>query len=732
MASEEVLKQRKNAKATISIIGNFLEKKKDQKLDILQNKTREEALEKAFEKFCEAQDEIDNISSSSEETAERMSLEERYYDILTNLKRLAQSGAEQNGSSALVLNNSDLADVQKLIYLKSSLKGKPLKLVETLSLTSANLQMAIKILTERYENKLATIYLHIKGLVELPSITKSNPISLREFVVSIKQNTESLKNLQVPVESWNLILVYILSQKLDFHTRKAYELERGPAQLPTLENLLKFVEKRCLATDNLSSPEIKRKTAHFAISNSDIRSDNNATKIQNACTYCKAYDHAIYRCSKFKDLTGFQRKQFVFNKRLCFKCFLKHPVDQCRWKNCPICGQSHHSLLHSQGHSKPMFNNNQNGNNFRSQNKVYLNQPQGQGSAGSAGPSQGCVVPKTVSLCENSPLDNSLNESCQSRNNNQRRSEGNSDVQNVNALSALASSQSQHVLIATAMVLIPDSNGKIITAKAILDNGSQTSLVTSDLVKKLNFWPYTKTVQVSGVSGKKSMCNQMVDCDIISRVDSRKRFKVFCSVMDRITCPLPQVTLDPEKLDIPESLLLADPSYATPSKIDLLLDADLYYEILAPGLLKLGDGFPVLLNTYLGWVIGGSTPQSCISHLNVTETVSLFTSTVEINDLMQRFWALEEVPQGQVLSSEDELSEQIFKDTTKILKNGRFQLVTVQILHPMSLHVVLWNLLIKNKTEFPLAAEVLKGQCYMDDILGELVQLVTLLSCENN
>ncbi|KAJ8928095.1 hypothetical protein NQ314_019375 [Rhamnusium bicolor] len=423
-------------------------KKKDQKLDILQYKTREEALEKAFEKFCEAQDEIDNISSSPEETAERVSLEERYYDILTNLKRLAQSGAEQNCSSvqninpstvatkmpeiviekftglqqnwasffdifkALVLNNSDLADVQKLIYLKSSLKGEPLKLVETLSLTSANLQVAIKILTERYENKLATIYSHIKGLVELPSITKSNPTSLREFVVSIKQNTESLKNLQVPVESWNLILVYILSQKLDFHTRKAYELE---------------------PTENLSSPEIKRKTAHFAISNSDIRSDNNATKIQNACTYCKAYDHAIYKCSKFKDLPGFQRKQFVFNKRLCFKCFLKHPVDQCRWKNCPICGQSHHSLLHSQGHSKPMFNNNQNGNNFHSQNKVYLNQSQGQGSAGAAGPSQGCVVPKTVALCENSPLDNSLNKSCQSRDNNQRRSEGNSDVQNPKA-----------------------------------------------------------------------------------------------------------------------------------------------------------------------------------------------------------------------------------------------------------------------------------------------------------
>ncbi|KAJ8934283.1 hypothetical protein NQ314_013469 [Rhamnusium bicolor] len=473
MASEEVLKQRKNAKATISRIGNFLEAKKDQKLDILQYKTREEALEKAFEKFCEAQDEIDNISSSPKEAAERISLEERYYDILTNLKRLAQSRAEQNGSNVQNINPSTVATKMPEIVIEK-FTGEPLKLVETLSLTSANLQVAIKILTERYENKLATIYSHIKGLVELPSITKSNPTNPREFVVSIKQNTESLKNLQVPVESWNLILVYILSQKLDFHTRKAYELERGPAQLPTLENFLKFVEKRCLATENLSSPEIKRKAAHFATSNSDIRSDNNATKIQNACTYCKAYDHDIYRCSKFKDLTVFQRKQFVFNKRLCFKCFLKHPVDQCRWKNCPICGQSHHSLLHSQGHSKPMFNNNQNGNNFHSQNKVYLNQPQGQGSAGSAGPSQSCV------------------------------------------------NHSQHVLIATAMVLIPDSNGKIITAKAILDNGSQTSLVTSDLVKKLNFCSYTKNVQVSGVSGKKSMCNQMVVFDIISQYKVEK------------------------------------------------------------------------------------------------------------------------------------------------------------------------------------------------------------------
>lgn len=81
---------------------------------------------------------------------------------------------------ALLLNINILDNVQKFIYLKSSLNGEPLKLVKNLSLKSNNFIIA-------------TSYSHIMALVEMSSINKNNPNNLRDFIVNTKQNKESLK-----------------------------------------------------------------------------------------------------------------------------------------------------------------------------------------------------------------------------------------------------------------------------------------------------------------------------------------------------------------------------------------------------------------------------------------------------------------------------------------------------------------------------------------------------------
>lgn len=685
MASLALKNKRKNAKASISRIKTYLDKNKDKILDIQEYEVREEALNLSYEKFCEAQDEIELVDSHpDDDLLQREEVESLYLSLRAEIKKYILKSISQNISSvhknpssfnnskmpeiviekfsgdqknwasffdifsALVLKNDCLDDVQKLIYLKSSLKGEALRLIDTLSLKSENLATALNILKDRYQNKLATIYAHIKGLVELPSLNKGSPSSLRDFIVNIKQNTESLKNLSVPVTEWDLILVYLLIQKLDFNSRRAYELDRGPTELPSLDNFLKFLEKRCLASENLSSPEIKCKSSHFAASGSGGQSNiksNVKGQSQNACFYCKLSNHNIKKCFKFKSLNLSQRKQFIFNKRLCFKCFSPHQVNQCSGKNCPICDQPHNALLHPNQDSNP--------------NQARSNARSGGSSFHSNSPS--------------SELSSSLEESNVNTNNIlSDRSEG-----EVSCSAAIISSHQHHVLIATASVLVCSRNGKTVVARAILDSGSQVSLVTSSFVKTLHLQPYVNSTQISGVSGKKSVCNNMVDLKVLSAVDSSKKFDVRCSVMDKITCPLPQISLNIENLKIPNTMLLADPDYGVPGNIDLLLGSDVYYEIIEPGLLKLGDGLPVLQNSGLGWVIGGPISPEYLSLLNTVESqenvVALFTSTMEINNLMQRFWSLEEVPNNKILSEDDVLAEQLFKDSTRILENGRFQ-----------------------------------------------------------
>ncbi|KAJ8974050.1 hypothetical protein NQ317_016288 [Molorchus minor] len=83
--------------------------------------------------------------------------------------------------SALIINNDRLTDVQRFMYLKGYLSDEPLKLISNLQLTNDNFAAALKILEDRYSNKIAIINTHIKDLLEIPSLTKINSQTLRDF-----------------------------------------------------------------------------------------------------------------------------------------------------------------------------------------------------------------------------------------------------------------------------------------------------------------------------------------------------------------------------------------------------------------------------------------------------------------------------------------------------------------------------------------------------------------------
>lgn len=688
-------KDRKSAKGSITRVHTFINVNLGTVLHKYEYTSRLESLEKAFEKFCEAQDVIEELETDPDKVGDRSDTEKIYYDLKTQLKISIDnaSGAVQGSGSqsvppnvqpqihgskmpeitidkftglqqswasfydifkALVLDNPDLQEVQKLIYLKSNLKGEPFKLVENLPLIATNLKVALDILKERYENKLANIYSHIKGLLELPSLCKSKSNDFREFVVSIKQHTESLKNLNVPIAQWDLILVYTLSQKLDAGTRRAYELERGPSNLPTLVDFLTFVEKRCQAAENLASPEVSRKASHFA-------------EKRQFCVYCNMSNHLLFKCQKFCRLPLNQRRQFIYSKRLCFKCFSSHHVSQCTWKNCPQCGEAHNSLLHAD-------NSTNHGN--RSQTFQNNQKPTSQGEKPSENPR------------ENSPRDN-LNTRDSNQNfahtssqqrvfeNHEHAQPTNSNKNAVNSKSSLFINKNSHILLATAKINILSKSGNLIPARAVLDNGSQVSLITNRLVRKLSYPTYRHNVSISGVSGNMS-CHESIEIKLFSCIESNKHFNVTCSVTDVITSKLPQFHVESQKLEIPESVILADSDYCDPQHVDLLLGADIYFQLLIPGLIKLGNDLPVLQNTYLGWVLGGFLSDKYVSNLAVSEfqpePCSMFLSSNKVDSLLEKFWSIEELPKERILSTDDELSESIFSSTTKILENGRFQI----------------------------------------------------------
>jgi len=74
----------------------------------------------------------------------------------------------------------------------------------------------------------------------------------------------------------------------------------------------------------------------------------------------------------------------------------------------------------------------------------------------------------------------------------------------------------------------------------------------------------------------------------------------------------PKTKLNTTDWKIPTDIKLADEHFHQPGNIDLLIGADLFYEINRPGR-RTRPGLPVLKETVLGWTAAGRTPPHTTS-----------------------------------------------------------------------------------------------------------------------
>ncbi|GFX84811.1 uncharacterized protein TNCV_1229421 [Trichonephila clavipes] len=76
-------------------------------------------------------------------------------------------------------------------------------------------------------------------------------------------------------------------------------------------------------------------------------------------------------------------------------------------------------------------------------------------------------------------------------------------------------------------------------------------------------------------------------------------------VVRRITDLTPSQIIN-VSLDMPNEIKLADYKFNIPGKIDVLLGAEIFYELLRPGQIYCGDSRLLLQNTVFGYVVSGS------------------------------------------------------------------------------------------------------------------------------
>lgn len=521
---------------------------------------------------------------------------------------------------SLIHENDNIEDVNKFHYLKSYLEGAASSVISSVTVSSNNYQIAWNLLCQRYDNKRLLINEHIKGLFSIAQLHKESEIGIRELIDTLSKNLSALNSLGEPTDKWDTLIIYMASAKLDSVTARNWEEFRSDIDSPTLEQFYSFLRQRAfiLETINAGKSVKNEKRSSLTHSKSFIASSVESSPGKK-CPFCKQ-DHRLFECLKFKSLPITERISKISIMKLCSNCLRSgHQPYQCRLTSgCRICHKRHNTLLHRQS-SLPTTT-------------VQNNQP-------NTSTSETSLPDPVVDSAASGPTTSVT-------------------------MSAITTNQA---LLSTALVKVT-SHDKIFILRALLDSGSQSSFISERAQREIGSCKIKNTHHcVSGIGN--SVLNVTEHCTInLHSMHNSFNTQVKCFILPKITERLPHVAVRIESLGIPNNIQLADPSFYQPSEIDLLLGADIFWDLLRAPRLSLGPKRPILQDTHLGWIVAGSMSSEFYNENNSKIHCNF---SQDISAQLNRFWELEEIP-AITKQNKNDYCETLFNQTTRRESDGRF------------------------------------------------------------
>ena len=150
---------------------------------------------------------------------------------------------------ASVDSNSHLSNSEKLNYLKACVKGEAARLISSISITDANYNIALTLLKNQYEKR-SIIQAHLQAIWSQPVLKTESALGLRKFLELTDEHLRALVELGQPVEHWNAILVFVLTDKMDPESRKQWQLDNPGTDVLSWEVLSEFLDTRSRALES--------------------------------------------------------------------------------------------------------------------------------------------------------------------------------------------------------------------------------------------------------------------------------------------------------------------------------------------------------------------------------------------------------------------------------------------------------------------------------------------------
>ncbi|XP_065085820.1 uncharacterized protein LOC135707835 [Ochlerotatus camptorhynchus] len=455
---------------------------------------------------------------------------------------------------------------------------------------------------------------------------RESATELHSLVEKFEANVKVLQQLGERTEYWDILLIRMLSIRLDPTTRRDWEEYSSTKQAITFNELTSFIQRRITVLQAIKAKTIETQpsiTQKKPIQRSVSSHGASQFNVRN-CVICSDH-HPLYLCGSFSKLSVEEKEKEVRRHQLCRNCLRKgHLSRDCSSStNCRKCRGRHHTLL-CLNHSSSSLNS----------KPISSQQPK------SVTPAP-AIDPPTTSASA-------------------------TVVESISCASA--GYKRKTILLATAVIILIDDEGVQHVARALLDSGSECCFITERFSQRIKAQRKKIYLPITGIGQASTQAKLKFTSTIRSRVGEYSTNVEFL-VLPKVTVDLPATSVDTSTWDMPSSIQLADPSFDSTNPIDIIIGAEIFFDLFkVPGRIPLGDNLPVLVNSVFGWVVAGKSTISPSTALVVANVATVS----DIHQLMEKFWTIEEDSTSTAYSVEETACEEHFRRTIRRNSEGRY------------------------------------------------------------
>ncbi|XP_071579938.1 uncharacterized protein [Temnothorax nylanderi] len=540
---------------------------------------------------------------------------------------------------SIIDQDTGLSNVEKLHYLKSCVKGEAEQLLKNLPTTADNYKRAVTLLTGRYDNKRLLVRACFSALTALPKLKDKSVPGLRRLFHTMIQTVSSLESIGRPVDNSSDLFVHILVELLDPSSRREWENSiSNSTDPPAYAELKSFMECRLRALEALHpsgressttgkangvNPQTKR--THFAQKSTASGTTAPGTTASGTTAGSNRGNPQARRAQPARRQPGSGR---------CSLCEKEHYITGCGMFQEKSPTQKK-EFVESKGLCYNCL-----GEHFASS----------------------CPSKKTCGVC-NERHHTTIHDVCQRRN----------DATGASTSSLHASKfggDRAVILLATARVSIMDRYGNQVSARALIDSGSEVSLAAESLVQRLHLPRSPASIVIFGVGGSKTGSSKgKVDLKVTSQA-TEAAIRVTALVLPRITIYGERINWGKAAWPHLDDLQLADPDFRARDPVEILLGAEIYAAILEDGVRKGEPYTPVAQRTTLGWILSGAVKDTGPRGPAISHHCSIGE---DLSALVRQFWEQEEPTRAPLpLTETEQQCDDLFKKTHSRTEDGRY------------------------------------------------------------